>query len=152
MLSRTFSAAGLGALLFSTLALAQSVDSFTLVNAATAADIRVLADGGTINLATDGASLNVRAETTPATVGSVRFGLDGNANFRTESTAPYALGGDTSGDYNAWTLAVERGFPIRRFFELGRALDISQERLAKVIALPVRPAAPPGAKAAAEMR
>ena len=35
-------------------------------------------------------------------------------------------------------LAVERGFPIRNFFDLGRALDISQERLAKVIALPVR--------------
>jgi hypothetical protein len=46
---------------------------------------------------------NIRAETSPATVGSVRFGFNGDANFATEGTAPYALFGDASGDYNAWT-------------------------------------------------
>jgi len=35
-------------------------------------------------------------------------------------------------------LEIERGLPIRNFFALGRALDISQERLATAISLPVR--------------
>ena len=48
----------------------------------------------------------MRAETFPSTVGSVRFALDGNANFQTESVAPYALAGDTAGDYNPWTPAL----------------------------------------------
>jgi hypothetical protein len=31
-------------------------------------------------------------------VGSIRWGLDGNSNFNTESFAPFALGGDVDGD------------------------------------------------------
>ena len=38
----------------------------------------------------------------PATVGSVKFVLDG-APFRIEGGAPYALAGDVSGNYNPWT-------------------------------------------------
>jgi hypothetical protein len=49
--------------------------------------------------------LNVRADTDPAAVGSVRFGLDGDPAYRTENVAPYALAGDTSGDYAPWTPA-----------------------------------------------
>ncbi len=85
----------------------QAVSSFTLVNADTDADIGTLANGATLNLATlPTRNLNVRANTSPATVGSVKFGYDGNANYRTESTAPYALEGDTAGNYNAWTPAT----------------------------------------------
>lgn len=87
-------------------AAAQSVDGFTLVNADTDTDIGALTNGSTINLAVVGRQLNVRAATTPPTVGSVRFALDGNPNFRTENVAPYALAGDVNGDYYGWTPAV----------------------------------------------
>ncbi|WKN43593.1 malectin domain-containing carbohydrate-binding protein [Tunicatimonas pelagia] len=82
----------------------QSVTSLTLVNANTNTDIGVLQNGQMLNLATlPTTNLNVRANTNPATVGSVRFALDGNANFQTENVAPYALKGDTNGDYKNWT-------------------------------------------------
>jgi len=44
--------------------------------------------------------LTLRA-TTAGTVGSVRFGLDGKANYRVENSAPYALCADQGGDYLA---------------------------------------------------
>jgi hypothetical protein len=84
-----------------------SVASFTLVNADTDLDIGPLSGGATINLATlPTRNLNVRANTTPAVVGSVQFGFDGNPAYRTESSAPYALAGDTGGNYAAWTPAL----------------------------------------------
>jgi N-acetylneuraminic acid mutarotase len=39
-------------------------------------------------------------------VGSVRFAYDANSNFRTENAAPYALAGDTNGNYSPWTPTV----------------------------------------------
>jgi hypothetical protein len=63
-----------------------------------------LADGMTLKFADlPTRNLNVRAETSPSVVGSVRFGLDGQANYRTETSSPYALAGDSGGNYNAWT-------------------------------------------------
>jgi hypothetical protein len=79
------------------------VVSFTLVNADTDQDIRTLTNGDTLNLATlPTRNLNIRANTNPATVGSVRFDYDG-ATYRIENTVPYALNGDTSGNYTPWT-------------------------------------------------
>lgn len=47
--------------------------------------------------------LNIRADTSPATVGSVGFRLDGTT-VRLENGAPYALAGDDGGgDYYPWT-------------------------------------------------
>ena len=67
----------------------------------------VLNNGAVINSASlPTTHLNIRANTSPATVGSVRFGFDGNTNAQTESTAPYALFGDVSGNYNAGTLST----------------------------------------------
>lgn len=84
-----------------------AVVSFTLVNADTNQDIGPLGNGAMINLAQlPTRNLNVRANTTPAIVGSVRFGLDNNANFKLENTAPYALAGDNNGDYHPWTPSV----------------------------------------------
>jgi len=51
--------------------------------------------------------LNVRADVAGENVARVRFGLDGNGNYRTEGAAPFALAGDTNGDYNA--IALEPG-------------------------------------------
>ena len=85
----------------------QAVTSLTLVNADTDQDIMQLTNGATLNLQTlPTRNLNVRANTNPSTVGSVRFGLDINPSYSTESVAPYTLAGDTSGDYNAWTPSV----------------------------------------------
>ncbi|TCZ67481.1 malectin domain-containing carbohydrate-binding protein [Flaviaesturariibacter aridisoli] len=84
-----------------------AVSSFTLVNAANEQDIQTLANGATINLATlPSRSLNIRANTSPGTVGSVVFSLSGSQTRNaTETAAPYALFGDNAGNYNAWTPA-----------------------------------------------
>ena len=88
----------------------QSVASFTLIDADTdqpIAGFDPIASGATINLATlPSRQLNIRANTSPATVGSVRFGFDGNANFRTDNGAPYSLAGDDASGYLAWTPTV----------------------------------------------
>ena len=50
--------------------------------------------------------LSIRANTSAPNVGSVKFGLDGNDDYRTEKRPPYALTGDQGGDYAAWTPSV----------------------------------------------
>lgn len=88
----------------------QAVISFTLINADTDQPVpgyELLNNGAVINSASlPTTHLNIRANTSPATVGSVRFGFDGNTNARIESGAPYALFGDVSGNYNAGTLST----------------------------------------------
>src|SRR5580704_18309107 len=85
----------------------QAVTSLTLINADTnlpVAGFDPIPAGAVIDLATlPTLHLNVRANTSPATVGSVRFRFDGNANYRTDSVPPYAMAGDTGGHYAAWT-------------------------------------------------
>jgi hypothetical protein len=79
--------------------------SFTLVNADTDQDIQQLTAGITLNLATlPTRNLNIRANTSPTTVGSVVFDLSGaQTRSQTETLAPYALFSDVSGNYNPWT-------------------------------------------------
>ncbi|GAB3867890.1 hypothetical protein GCM10028824_11330 [Hymenobacter segetis] len=87
----------------------QSVVSYILVNADSNTDIQGIAAGATLNLATlPTRNLNIRATTSPATVGSVVFALSGTqTRNQTESVAPYALFGDNgAGKYNSWTPAV----------------------------------------------
>jgi hypothetical protein len=78
-----------------------------LINADTDQPILTLTNGTTITLASlPTRNLNVRAVTSPSTIGSVRFGLDANSNYRMETSAPYALAGDDNGNYRAWTPSV----------------------------------------------
>ncbi|MEM6704754.1 MAG: DUF5060 domain-containing protein [Acidobacteriota bacterium] len=81
------------------------VSSFTLLDASTNAPIAAhdpLQDGAALDMDTLPASLAIRANVTAA-VGSVSFDLSGVENHtQTESVAPYALFGDSGGDYNAW--------------------------------------------------
>ena len=88
----------------------QSVASLSLMNADTnqpIAGYSPLPNGTTLDLAAlPTRNLNIRANTSPATVGSVRFALDSNAAYATDSAAPYALAGDSSGNYAAWKPAV----------------------------------------------
>jgi hypothetical protein len=86
------------------------VSGVKLVNAATDRPIGPLTHGMTIDLAEVGKRLNVRADladSTPARdVRSVRFNFDGNPAYRVENATPYAIGGDTFGDYASWTPRV----------------------------------------------
>jgi hypothetical protein len=79
-----------------------TVDSFTLVSAETDQDIGSLNDGDIIDLSTVGETrLDVRANTTPDNLGSVRFELDGPVSTdRFENLVFYSLFGDNPrGDY-----------------------------------------------------
>jgi hypothetical protein len=90
-----------------TLTVLPEVTGFTLVDAGTDGDIGPLNDGDVINLALLEANyLNIRANTVPGDVGSVRFDLNGVVNVRTENVVPYALYGDWKGDYFNWSPAV----------------------------------------------
>ena len=85
---------------------AQQVTGFTLVNASNSTDIQSLKNGDVVNLAT-APSLNIRANTSPATIGSVVFTLTGQQTATlTETVAPYALFGDVGGIYNSWLPAA----------------------------------------------
>jgi uncharacterized repeat protein (TIGR02543 family) len=87
---------------------AQYSPSFTLVNADNEQDIQALSTGASLNLATlPTRNLNIRANTSPATVGSVVFALSGaQVQDVTESVAPYALFPDNAGNYPPWVPAV----------------------------------------------
>jgi N-acetylneuraminic acid mutarotase len=83
---------------------ADEVVGFTLVDAGSDTDIGPLGDGAVLDVDVLGTTqLAVRADTAPASVGSVVFDLDGNDGFRTESAAPYALFGDNAGNYAPWS-------------------------------------------------
>ena len=85
----------------------QAVVSSALIDADLDVDIGPLQNGDTLNLSTlPTRHLNVRANTSPSPVGSVRFALDANGNYRTENTLAYSLAGDTGGNYVAWTPSV----------------------------------------------
>lgn len=100
--SKTVALSGTGTTTTST-----QLTNFTLVNASTDQDIRTLNDKDVISLVSDGTNFNIRANTSPVTIGSVVFNLSGNQiKNQTESTAPYALFGDNSGNYNNWSPAV----------------------------------------------
>jgi N-acetylneuraminic acid mutarotase len=82
------------------------IDSLTLINADTEQPIKRLKNGDVLNLNTlPTKNLNIKANTNPATIGSVKFNLTGQQNKTiTESLAPYAFFGDNNkGDYYAWT-------------------------------------------------
>ncbi|MBN2535670.1 MAG: dockerin type I repeat-containing protein [Spirochaetales bacterium] len=83
------------------------VKSFTLINADT--DFPVpgydpLPDNAHINLAAlPTRNLNIRANTNPWLVGSVRFGYDDNSNYHVENGWPYSCADDADHNYYAWT-------------------------------------------------
>ncbi len=88
--------------LLASLVEADSVTRLVLVRADTDTDLFELNDGQTIDVASlPTTELNVRAETEGPT-GSVRFDVDGAIGVQTENSAPYALAGDSNGDYNSW--------------------------------------------------
>ncbi|MDQ3289939.1 MAG: PKD domain-containing protein, partial [Bacteroidota bacterium] len=84
----------------------QQVVGFTLINATTDQPIQALGNGAEINIYSV-KNLNIRANTNPGTVGSVKLKLSGAQSKEiTETVAPYALFGDINSNYNNWTPAV----------------------------------------------
>lgn len=87
-----------------------SVSSFTLINADTNQPIAgydPIPNTATINLtALNTPRINVRANVSGNTQ-SVRFGLNGNSNYRVENIAPFALQSDDgNGNYLPWSPAA----------------------------------------------
>lgn len=84
------------------------VTGFTLVNADTDQPIGPLADGDVIDLADFplGTNFNIVANVGNVPVGSVVFDYNGTSGFRTESRAPFALGGDSNGNFRALDLPL----------------------------------------------
>jgi hypothetical protein len=84
---------GVTTILFFTVVNQPVVTGLTLYNAATDASLGALTSGQTINYGTLGTNqINIRANTNPGTVGSVRFNLDGV--LKTENAGPYTWAGD----------------------------------------------------------
>lgn len=81
----------------------QSVSDIVLVDAVTDTEIGPLTNGMEIVLQ-DGDEINVVAKVA-GDVGSVVFELNGK-KFATENFAPYAMAGDSAGDYNKWSVAA----------------------------------------------
>jgi hypothetical protein len=75
------------------------VTGYVLVDAATDTDIGPLRNDDLLILTDLPPQLTVRAVVSGPVPGSVVFGYDANPTVHTEHEAPYALGGDGSGDY-----------------------------------------------------
>lgn len=83
------------------------VTRVVVVNADTDSDVMELTPGATLNLAVTGPNLNLRVDTSPPIIGSVKFSLDGNSAYHTDLAAPYSIGGDNIwDDYQPWTPSV----------------------------------------------
>lgn len=87
-----------------------------LIDAGADTAIGSIEDGQVIDLADlDAVELSIEAIADFPSIGSVRFGLNGDANFRTENVAPYALNGDRSGDFNPINLLGENTLTVSVF-------------------------------------
>jgi N-acetylneuraminic acid mutarotase len=99
------------------------VTGLVLFNADSGEPIRALQDNATIDYATlPTRNLSVRASTGGA-VESVRFGLDGNANYGTENYAPYSIRGDddATGRPLPWTPGLGTHTVVARAYSADHA-------------------------------
>jgi uncharacterized protein YjdB len=85
-----------------------SIAGFSLVNAGNNTELLTLTDGSLVSLSQiENLGLNIRVNTSPSTIGSVFISLSGPVNAsRTENGSPYALFGDSNGNYNGRSLAL----------------------------------------------
>jgi hypothetical protein len=75
-------------------------------------------------------SLNIKATTSPSSVGSVRFEYNGNMNYRTEYSAPYLMG-----ESNVfWTLSVGSHTVTARSFDSSGKEGASRTATFQVVA------------------
>jgi uncharacterized protein YjdB len=85
-----------------------SIANFVLINAGNNSEIQTLSNGTQLLSGQVGSlSLAIRVNTNPTTVGSVFISLSGPINAtRTENAAPYALFGDSNGNFNGRTFPI----------------------------------------------
>ncbi len=76
------------------------VTGFELIDAETDRPIRKLQDNETVDLS-EHPAVSIRALVS-APVSRVVFGFDNQERYHVESSAPYAIGGDSDGDYSPW--------------------------------------------------
>jgi len=79
------------------------VTGFSLVDADTDRVISHLPNNAKLDRAKLPKNWTIKARTN-RTTGSVKFGLNGNLSYSTDNTAPYAIAGDTAGNYNPLTI------------------------------------------------
>jgi hypothetical protein len=79
---------------------------FVLVDMVTGQDVRPISNDEAINLRDLVGGFTIRVDTEPATVGSVRFDLNGYLRYRVEDTAPYAIAGDSAWSIPALALEI----------------------------------------------
>lgn len=122
------------------------VTSFTLVDALSQKDILSFLPGKTYNVKTLPVKANIRANVYFDEWASendekyVIFGFNGKNNYRTEKSAPYALGGDINGIYNPVpfakgankitatpSLASEKSFTVT--INLGASQPVTAKRI-----------------------
>jgi len=80
---------------------ANSVYKFVLIDSDQDTEIMEIEDGATLYLGDLPEDLNVQAVTNPEKVGSVKFEYDNGAHVKTENVAPYAMFGDSKGNYRS---------------------------------------------------
>ena len=95
-----------------------TVTSFSLINADTDKVVRQLVNGDVVDYAALGTrNLSIRANPSPATVGSISFVLDGSP-YRIENFAPYSLAGE-----------VWRSGPTSEYYAIDPALSLGSHTL-----------------------
>ncbi|MDB5297528.1 MAG: C-terminal target protein, partial [Phycisphaerales bacterium] len=118
-----------------------------LIDAAADVPIATLTDGYVIDLAAVGTRLNVRA--LPAgSAGSIQFLIDG-AVAKTETTAPYAIGGDGTAangavDYLDWTPPIgDHTLTVVQYAGAGATGAVQGTTALRLTVLPAGPTSPP---------
>ena len=85
--------------------MSMSIVDFELVDADTDAAIMTLKDGTVLDVSKlPTRNLTIKANKDGTDIDSVRFGLDGNSNYRTDNGYPYALSDSVGSDFDAWAL------------------------------------------------
>ena len=83
-----------------------AVSGFTLFNADTDQPLGTFNDGDVVDYAQIGTSrISIVAEADGSTR-SVKFGYDGNSNYKVESSRAFSIAGNTGSDYSGWTPSV----------------------------------------------
>ena len=101
-----------------------TLSHFSLVNAKNSSTISRLQHGAVIDLAKT-PLINIRANAGVGYTESVRFGVNSNANYRVESSSPFALASDNRGAYSNWKvqpgLYTITATPFSRNFAEGKS-------------------------------
>uniref|UniRef100_UPI0012F9F4C0 fasciclin domain-containing protein n=1 Tax=Flexithrix dorotheae TaxID=70993 RepID=UPI0012F9F4C0 len=121
---------------FSVISTGGGVTGFTLIDAITDEEITEIFDGDVIHLTT---LINIRADLNidSEEIMSVQFDLNDHEGFRVERVFPYALIGDSGGDYYEWKpepgMYTITASPILKDGTKGKSLTIKIELVDKTV-------------------